>query len=604
MALAKTVHVVVVLLLGLRTSSATAPGAAGEQSCEAKEGPGKQSRPVYGASLLQVNMARAPFLETDAHSPEDGSRASPPEASGPASPPPTAPLSLASKAATTSKRSGDKANGSKSGKDNSNVEQGVKEQLLQAQAEPKPQAKGVKEQLLETQAEPQPQANQQTANLAILHKGDQGTGKGEKPYMAVYIYWDFLYILVAALVYFILPRGMQESCETPDHGSLPKFLPALHSLRYLSILLVWLKDQWFGRMFVTSEFFLILSGFVLEFAEQRRELTESASTLSEKFQQFLPRRFARLYPLYALHVIIGHLSTPGPSKCDPYRALLLYQSWGYGTGTFDDGQLVYHTCGTGTWFISVIFGCYILFPILSAPMRQVPIAACATLWAACIPLIVIPRALASPVSAPNVWWDDVFHTQNQTAGIMHMLFAQRSLLHGLAHFFLGMVLARAWVAATLPGRSHIRSGFFHTMCANGCTIGLAALGLEVAVTHMLHLQSVPPNYGLRLLKELWQLGWQSMIMLGAAGPFGDSRSVDPARYILSSRPLAWMGEIALPLYLTIHWACEFSDKMLLLIDVHSMAAQVVAQLVTTHAVAFTIYQSCGALRSTMHVTKT
>merc|ERR550514_888315 len=87
-------------------------------------------------------------------------------------------------------------------------------------------------------------------------------------------------------------------------------------------------------------------------------------------------------------------------------------------------------------------------------------------------------------------------------------------------------------------------------------------------------------------------------MLGAAGP--STAKFDPLRGMLSS--LAWLGELALPLYLTITWACDFSNKLMLNLGVgeggsFSQVAHFVSQLVVTHVIAFTIYQSCGALSS-------
>eukprot|EP00746_Dinoflagellata_sp_MGD_P006943 gnl/MRDRNA2_/MRDRNA2_113698_c0_seq1.p1 gnl/MRDRNA2_/MRDRNA2_113698_c0~~gnl/MRDRNA2_/MRDRNA2_113698_c0_seq1.p1 ORF type:complete len:588 (+),score=66.40 gnl/MRDRNA2_/MRDRNA2_113698_c0_seq1:120-1883(+) len=426
----------------------------------------------------------------------------------------------------------------------------------------------------------------------------------QKPYLELHIYFDLLLGVLALLVFFLLPQALGgHSEEAPDgRGNLPPFLPALSSLRYLAMVTVWLKHRWFSQLFDTSEFVLVLSGFVLEYAEQRKSEGANVS-LSYKYHEFLPRRFARLYPLFALHIIIGLLSASATSTCDPVRALLLYQSWGYGTGTFMGGKLVYNSCGIGTWFVSVIFGCYFLFPILSRPMRHLPSGALPILWVGCTIFIMIPRALAAPAGNHNVWWDDVFHQQGTAVGLMELLISKKSLLHGLAHFFLGMVLARSWVASSLleMSGSDERPSLTSKVITYGCSLGAILLG-ALWFTVLKHPNMMRNSYGLRLLSEAWKVSCQSAVMLGAAGPC-TSGSLDPARALLRMPWLVWLGELALPLYLTVSWACDFSDKLMLSMGVSQKGSSIsevsyfVSQLVVTHGIALTIYQSCGALTS-------
>lgn len=429
----------------------------------------------------------------------------------------------------------------------------------------------------------------------------------QKPYLELYIYFDVLLILVAALIFFLVPQSLGATSDSEEavdaRADLPSYLPALSSLRYLSMVTVWMKHFWFPQLFNTAEFVLILSGFVLELAEQRHKDTEDAAgSQQSKYQRFLSRRIARLYPLYALHVIIGHLTKPGPSTCDPFRALLLYQSWGYGTGTFQSGKLVYYSCGIGTWFVSVIFGCYLLFPFMSRPMRHLPAGAASMLWVCCSIFIILPRALASPAGARNVWWDDVFHQQGSSVGLVELLVSQKSVLHGLPYFFLGMVLARSWVAARLlsTSGSDTKRGLVDRVSANGCTLGMIALGAQWFM-FLKHPHIMRNGYGIRLLNEVWKISFQSVVVLGAAGA-KDSTSclADPVRGVLSLPWVSWLGELALPLYLTISWACEFSNKMMILMGISqkgpsSQATYFISQFAVTHIIALTIYRSCGAL---------
>jgi len=424
----------------------------------------------------------------------------------------------------------------------------------------------------------------------------------QKPYLELHIYFDLLLILFAIVLFFLLPQalGAKTAEDVGSRTDLPPFLPALSTLKYLAVVTVWMKHHWFEHLFDTVEFVLMLSGFILEYAQQRvSEDADAGASLQSKYQQFLPRRFARLYPLFALHVIFGLLSPKHASTCDPIRALLLYQCWGYGTGTFDGGKLVYYSCGIGTWFVSVIFGCYFLFPILSRPMRHLPSAAVPMLWVACSILIILPRALASPAGNVNCWWSDVHHPGKVPVGFMELLITKKSLLHGLAHFFMGMVLARSWVSSILLGMSDSEAKG-SLIIRYGCMLGAIALGVQW-ITAVKHPETVPGNgYGIRMMNEAWKVTFQSVLMLGAAGPLAGN--FDPLRGLLSMRCLAWMGELALPLYLSVSWACDFSDKLMLQMGVSakgsfSQGTYFVSQLVVMHVIALTIYQSCGALSS-------
>merc|ERR1719420_1469894 len=162
-----------------------------------------------------------------------------------------------------------------------------------------------------------------------------------------------------------------------------------------------------------------------------------------------------------------------------------------------------------------------------------------------------------------------------------------------------MLLARSWVTASLFSNG---KGLVHRICANGCTIGMIALAVQwITVTK--HPNIARNGYGVRLLNEVWKVIFQSAVLLGAAGTLNPaSCPTDPVRWVLSLPWLAWMGELALPLFLTTTWACDFSDKLMHHVGIAqtgttSQAFYFVAQAVVTHVVALTIYQSCGVLTS-------
>eukprot|EP00931_Biecheleriopsis_adriatica_P039099 TRINITY_DN22366_c0_g1_i2.p1 TRINITY_DN22366_c0_g1~~TRINITY_DN22366_c0_g1_i2.p1 ORF type:complete len:201 (-),score=27.68 TRINITY_DN22366_c0_g1_i2:116-718(-) len=81
-----------------------------------------------------------------------------------------------------------------------------------------------------------------------------------------------------------------------QNQDMPKDVPALSSLRYLAVLSIWFGHEYW-HFWVTSPLFAMLSGFVLQFAEERRN--DDVTNLGAKWTKFFPRRFKSLYPLYA-----------------------------------------------------------------------------------------------------------------------------------------------------------------------------------------------------------------------------------------------------------------------------------------------------------------
>lgn len=429
--------------------------------------------------------------------------------------------------------------------------------------------------------------------------------------------WDIFWALFSCMTYFILPRLWVSTALLPpaqgaDEG-LPLFFPALHSLRYCVMVALLLKQIWLNTFFNTSEFYILLSGFVLEFAEQRR--TSKMEGIKDVYRRIIPRRFARLYPLYALSVIIAFLRQDNHSTCDPIKSLLLSEAWGCGAAIqVQDQSGAWHlkpfACGEGTWFVSVIFGCYLLFPLLSAPMRYLQMEDLSKLWACCVLLIVVPRALGSTAHAHNIWWSDVFHPQQQEVGVFALRFSQRSVLHGLAYFFSGIILARTWVivqvqsahgAAEQLKTTSFMSQLIRTLSRYGCMIAFAMLTAWWYFTTMRYPESKSLCCLMRVTREVWLMVGLSCLILGAAGEYGVSSTAkrDPIYLVLCIPSFAWMGELALPMYLSSSWTCDFAQHLASQhgIPVASDFAKVVLFLVAANVGALILYGSCGALAS-------
>jgi peptidoglycan/LPS O-acetylase OafA/YrhL len=124
-----------------------------------------------------------------------------------------------------------------------------------------------------------------------------------------------------------------------------------------------------GRFYLWVDLFFVLSGFVIAF-NYAHLFARGASR--EAFAVFMIRRFARIYPLYLVMVLVQvvlALSTQGGFHTlgDPYAAylpdpgpdvlanLLLVQSWGVSESVV----------GTA-WSISTEWAAYLIFPLLAA----------------------------------------------------------------------------------------------------------------------------------------------------------------------------------------------------------------------------------------------
>lgn len=216
-------------------------------------------------------------------------------------------------------------------------------------------------------------------------------------------------------------------CFDLPNGLLHVF-PAFHSLRYISVLVLFLQHYWFQGSFIGSQILLLLGGFSLDFAETRQS---SEDSIWIKYASTIPERFTRLYPVYALHVILCYLIFPVPGL---------------------DGTIFHQAFSGAAWVFSVAYGSYILMPVLTDQPHDVPDNVVAMLSAACVALVVLPRTLACAVTSMAPESPSSFHS-NQKAAMADMIFAHKALLNGLAYFFAGIVIARGCLSLTVFSRS-------------------------------------------------------------------------------------------------------------------------------------------------------
>lgn len=356
--------------------------------------------------------------------------------------------------------------------------------------------------------------------------------------------------------------GLLGETAKPKQG-IPKSLPAISSLRYLAVLSIWFGHEYL-HFVETSPFFAMISGFVLQFAEERRSLDEM--DLGAKWS-FFSRRFMRLYPMFALHVVTGSMAKlpwyPGKNtSCD---------AWGWlSVGLLNPNQ--WDDCGSGTWFIPQIIRCYAMFPWASQCLRRQNMKSL---------LLLLACSLYLAGTQPYHQWLDYVMTR----------------------FFIGMILVPIWMKTSCYPAYRVFS-------ALTCNLGPCIIIW----------------YGLKQGSNVLPLSFEVLLLLGMAGLCDNAVETtfteNPVLFVLSRPQLAWMGELALPLYTTntlvtsfidrnmpesIHLSClqhdglngkpwrwENADPGLLLkCPGQEVLFLVATEFVVIHAAALLIYRSCA-----------
>lgn len=241
------------------------------------------------------------------------------------------------------------------------------------------------------------------------------------------------FIAAALLMTCVLPWSAPrlsgaDGSHTTAMSRLSRTLSSSQSLRYLCVLLLWLKHYVFKGQHIFLELMLVLVGIVFDFAGQQVDHEED---MWKRLADCVPQRFARLYPLYALHVFVCYLVFFS-SPCTVIIDFL------------DGNMLPFYVCGLGAWASSLLFACYLVVTLLSSSHENIESSSVAMLNAGCVAMIVLPRTLAAPVHGPWLWSEEKAASlqANPDAALFELFFARRSLLLALAHFFFGLVLAR------------------------------------------------------------------------------------------------------------------------------------------------------------------
>lgn len=238
------------------------------------------------------------------------------------------------------------------------------------------------------------------------------------------------FIAAALLMTCVLPWSRQtRGVEHATQNRLLHTLPSSQTLRYLAVLLLWLKHYWFQSHYASLEIMFVLLGLMFDFTDQHADCEDD---MWKRLGDFVPERFSRLYPLYTLFVIVCYLVLFS-SPCSAIEKL------------FGGNVLLSYSCGLGAWLLSVAFGCYLVVTVLASPPEDIQPSSTAMICAGCVAMVLLPRTLAAPVHGPWAWSEDQASSMdsNPDGVIYELFFARRSLLLGLAHFFLGLVLARA-----------------------------------------------------------------------------------------------------------------------------------------------------------------
>mmetsp|Transcript_77314 Transcript_77314/g.147086 ORF Transcript_77314/g.147086 Transcript_77314/m.147086 type:complete len:414 (+) Transcript_77314:63-1304(+) len=309
---------------------------------------------------------------------------------------------------------------------------------------------------------------------------------------------DRIYVVtgVCTILAFVLGSTIADVAKEKAStlGEFPNSMPALATMKYISILAYWIHHKsgvWKPLLilnFRTSKVLLAVSGFVLQFAEERRQWRSSANQGSQPsnrwsaFFNFVQRRITKLYPLYALSVVVGYLMDYYGS-CQPVKALLVVPYW--------IPPYHGHQCWGGAWFIPAIMGCYVVFPFFSSYLRKKTLGGTCTLLCFCFML------------------------------------AQDVNLHA------------------------------------------------------------------------WTTFWLCSLVMGLAGPAPSQASLvmNPVHDMLSWKPLAWMGELALPLYITNFMAVEFTKRIFMEyhLDTKGLGC-LVSQFIVMHAMAWMFWKFCASVQ--------
>jgi peptidoglycan/LPS O-acetylase OafA/YrhL len=384
---------------------------------------------------------------------------------------------------------------------------------------------------------------------------------------------------------------MQQSLAT-DGAARRKEVPALTGLRFLaafSVLLahglsVTLADQEQPRgavlwLMTSSGFgmtlFFVLSGFVIHY-NYANLVTDGRL---RGIGNFLWARFARLYPLFLLMLLVYVLVsqrqvaywTGHPEQINPLLQALPYfllsiQSWIY--KVIDGGSLIDAIRGGSppTWSISTEWFFYFAYPFVAwiilrarSPWLIVFIAcAWCALWTG------LSTSLYDRTPLINAWavghFGPVADAKNADDSFVRWLLYLSPYLR-IGEFVLGVIAAQLYVAL----QSHPVTRVENLL---GSLVLLLAVAGIVVIDYLAYSQNVPMNI---FRKMSWNF---AMALPVALLVFCAARYRSPASKLLTSRPAIALGEASYSIYL-VHSIVLISAVKLTGSTVHSLAYNVV-----------------------------
>jgi len=379
---------------------------------------------------------------------------------------------------------------------------------------------------------------------------------------------------------------------TPEGAARRQEVPALTGLRFLAAFSVLLAHG-LGATFANDQppqgavrwlmeasgfgmtLFFVLSGFVIHYNYATLVTAGGVRGIAA----FLWARFARLYPLFLLMMLVyvlvsqRHVAfwTGHPERFDailealPYF-LLSIQSWVY--KVIDGGSLIDAIRGGSppTWSISTEWFFYFAYPVVAWALlraRTVPaIVLVAIIW--CAVWTAFSTGLYDRTPQLDAWavahYGAVAGVQNQQDSFVRWLLYASPYLR-IGEFVLGAVVAQLYVA--LRGR---KVGTFEN--ALGSAVFLAAALSVGLVSYVMYGPDVPQNV-FRKMNMNFALAPSVALLVFCAARYRNAAS-----RLLTSRPAIALGDASYSIYL-VHSIVLISAVKLLGGTVHGFAYNIV-----------------------------
>lgn len=190
---------------------------------------------------------------------------------------------------------------------------------------------------------------------------------------------------------------------------------------------------------VVMDLFFMLSGFALYCGYRDMPLSDRAALAT-----FYRKRFSSIYPLY-LVIVLAFLLVMDPASLtqkilDLPIQLLLLQSWFSGLFSYSHNG--------GTWFLSCLAFCYLLFPLLKVPLERAGKRRVWMLLALVYLLCAVSPHLVIACELPNIYSSPLLRMLQFFAGMLTaaLVFRQSSHAQKLPPLFWAGITACSFIA--------------------------------------------------------------------------------------------------------------------------------------------------------------